>query len=308
MKRARIAGVAFAVFTGPCLALTLDVPSQAVLTAETQELDSETPYPVEPVAEFGSTSERLRGNVVRRSWRIPSSALTPLQIVEELKPQVSAAGYVIDFECSDQHCGGFDFRYQLDLIGEPDMHVDLGNYRYLGASKTEEAGLQAISIVASSSATTGYLHVTTVSPSGVDPISLLPSENGPPEATTGLAARLTGQGRAVLADLTFSIGSSELGAGPYSSLIALAEFLTANPGSSIVLVGHTDAAGDLSQNIALSRARAASVRERLIAEFGVPSDQVSAEGVGYLMPLASNSTGEGREVNRRVEAVLLDLN
>ena len=36
---------------------------------------------------------------------------------------------------------------------------------------------------------------------------------------------------------------------------------------------------------------------------GVPEGQISAEGVGYLAPVASNATPEGRAANRRVDAV-----
>ena len=44
---------------------------------------------------------------------------------------------------------------------------------------------------------------------------------------------------------------------------------------------------------------------RLTGEYGVSRVQLEAEGVGYLSPLAPNSTRMGREINRRVEAVLL---
>ncbi len=72
----------------------------------------------------------------------------------------------------------------------------------------------------------------------------------------------------------------------------------------VILVGHTDASGPLDMNVAVSRKRAESVVARLINVYGVPSAQVSAEGVGYLSPRASNLTDEGRHKNRRVEAVL----
>ena len=75
----------------------------------------------------------------------------------------------------------------------------------------------------------------------------------------------------------------------------------------IALVGHTDATGSLEANVAVSRARAVSVRERLIADYGVDATQMDAEGMGYLAPVASNLTPDGRERNRRVEAVLLNV-
>jgi OOP family OmpA-OmpF porin len=72
-----------------------------------------------------------------------------------------------------------------------------------------------------------------------------------------------------------------------------------------VLVGHTDATGGLEINISVSRRRAASVVERLVAAYNVPRAQIAAEGVGYLAPRATNLTDAGRTANRRVEAVLV---
>ena len=97
-----------------------------------------------------------------------------------------------------------------------------------------------------------------------------------------------------LDDLTFESGSALLGQGQFGSLAALAAYLKENPQRTIALVGHTDASGNLATNIALSTARAASVRDRLIRDFGIPAAQVSAEGVGYLAPRDSNLTQEGR--------------
>ena len=68
--------------------------------------------------------------------------------------------------------------------------------------------------------------------------------------------------------------------------------------------GHAVLSG-LDANIALSRSRAVAVRDRLIQNFDVPAAQMDAEGMGYLAPVASNLTPEGREANRRVEVVLL---
>ena len=105
-------------------------------------------------------------------------------------------------------------------------------------------------------------------------------------------------------DLAFASGAGALLPGDYPSLAALADWLAANPEARIVLVGHTDASGGLAGNVALSKQRAASVRAALLAVPGVQAAQVGAEGVGYLAPRAPNQTEEGRQKNRRVEAVL----
>jgi OOP family OmpA-OmpF porin len=74
----------------------------------------------------------------------------------------------------------------------------------------------------------------------------------------------------------------------------------------VALVGHTDAEGGLAANIDLSRRRAAAVRDRLVAQHGIAAERLSAEGVGWLAPRATNATEAGREANRRVEAVVAE--
>jgi OOP family OmpA-OmpF porin len=126
----------------------------------------------------------------------------------------------------------------------------------------------------------------------------------PASAPTGdIGAAIEAEGHASLDDLGFASGKGALEPGDYASLRSLAAWLIAHPDMTVVLVGHTDATGGLAVNVALSKARAAAVRQALIAA-GVPGGQVAAEGVGYLAPRASNLTPEGQAQNRRVEVVL----
>ena len=74
--------------------------------------------------------------------------------------------------------------------------------------------------------------------------------------------------------------------------------------SYIEIVGHTDDVGDDDYNMALSKQRAASVRDYLISK-GLDASKVVTTGMGETMPTASNSTPEGRAENRRVEILLL---
>ena len=63
----------------------------------------------------------------------------------------------------------------------------------------------------------------------------------------------------MLDDLIYRSGSSTLGDGPFNSLAELARFLKSTPTASIILVGHSDSTGELSQNIELSKNRAQAV-------------------------------------------------
>ncbi|MDX2422346.1 MAG: OmpA family protein [Amphritea sp.] len=74
--------------------------------------------------------------------------------------------------------------------------------------------------------------------------------------------------------------------------------------SFIEIVGHTDDVGDDNYNMALSKQRAASVRDYLVSK-GLDASKIVTTGMGETMPTASNSTPEGRAENRRVEILLL---
>ncbi len=65
------------------------------------------------------------------------------------------------------------------------------------------------------------------------------------------------------------------------------------------VIGHTDATGDADYNQGLSEQRAQAVEGFLKAAY--PSVNISSVGLGEESPVATNSTPEGRQLNRRVE-------
>ena len=73
----------------------------------------------------------------------------------------------------------------------------------------------------------------------------------------------------------------------------------------IQVLGHTDSDGEAEANRLLSEARALNVVEALIAH-GVPRERVEAIGKGESQPRASNSTPQGKAMNRRTEFVLVE--
>ncbi len=289
-------------------ALDLKLPEAAALAAEDRATSDSIAIPVGPWTRGILETRTAEGVVTKQAWVIRNSLKTTLQLLEPLRESIVDAGYRVIFECHDTSCGGFDFRYALSLLPEPQMHVDLGDYRYIAALPAEGDGL--VSLMVSRSANSGYVHITTVGASvvsenvdaGTVDVSIArPLDPNP--AQSDLTAQLGAAGRAVLDDLRFATGSSELEAAPFASLEVLAGWLADRPEVQVALVGHSDAVGSLAQNIDLSRRRAASVMRRLVEAHGLSPAQVSAEGVGFLAPRASNATPEGRALNRRVEVV-----
>ena len=321
MKRLRRA-VLFCIFVGfygplGAVAFELNLPATARLTAER----ASAPDSFEaPIAGFNGTevpSVLLEGTIQRRSWRIDSPGVTTLQVLLPLRQQLESAGYEMLFECDAVSCGGFDFRFEIEVLPGPNMYVNISRYRYLTAVLGDPAApSEVVSVLVSVTAGSAYVQIiaadtgfilpedTLVTDSASDP----ETEVEPSDPVLGLENQLSSDGHAILEDLEFATGSTDLGSGPYGSLQALARFLAARPNLRLALVGHTDTVGGLDTNIALSRARARSVRERLISGFGADGGRLDAEGMGYLAPIASNLTEQGRTRNRRVEVIVVSEN
>lgn len=84
----------------------------------------------------------------------------------------------------------------------------------------------------------------------------------------------------------------------------VADFMKTYPQTVAVIEGHTDNVASAGYNQRLSDARAKSVKEYLIKNFGIESSRLTSVGYGLTKPVASNDTEEGRQKNRRVQAVI----
>lgn len=104
-------------------------------------------------------------------------------------------------------------------------------------------------------------------------------------------------------NITFATGSSSVSSQAEWTLGTVAESLKKYPGSNVEVSGHTDNVGSLASNNELSQARAISVAKILVGQ-GVEKSRVQVFGAGPTQPIASNSTEEGRQANRRVEIKL----
>jgi OOP family OmpA-OmpF porin len=290
-------------------ALTLDFPGNAALQSDTvTEYDSYA-MPTGPWADGAIPTMTAEGEVTRQAWKIEAPGLGTLQLVEPLREQLRSAGFDILYECQTEACGGFDFRFGTEVIGPPEMQIDLGDFRYLSAQRGGEGGAEVVSLLVSRTESAGFVQLTRVGPPTNDtPVATAqaPAVRTIPLAETlgDFATMLDTQGHVALSDLTFDSGSAQLGQGSFASLRQLADYLAEFPNRTVALVGHTDSSGSLEANIALSKRRAGSVLERLVSDYGVNRRQLDAQGMGYLAPVASNLTEAGREANRRVEVIV----
>jgi outer membrane protein OmpA-like peptidoglycan-associated protein len=74
----------------------------------------------------------------------------------------------------------------------------------------------------------------------------------------------------------------------------------------IVIAGHTDSSGSEELNQNLSERRAQSVANYFSAA-KIMKERLESVGFGESTPVASNSTAQGKELNRRVEITLLPI-
>jgi len=119
----------------------------------------------------------------------------------------------------------------------------------------------------------------------------------PPKASR---ARLEGNRIELSEKIMFETGSARIAERSFGLLDDVVAVLEANPGVDVVIEGHTDSQGSASHNKELSHERAEAVRKFLVRR-GIDARRLEAHGYGEARPIASNSTEEGREANRRVE-------
>lgn len=90
----------------------------------------------------------------------------------------------------------------------------------------------------------------------------------------------------------------------YPEIEKIAIFLKENPGSTVMIEGHTDNSGAASYNQKLSEKRAKAIAEVLTNTFEISATRVEAIGYGEERPFVENDTEAHREANRRVVAII----
>ena len=109
--------------------------------------------------------------------------------------------------------------------------------------------------------------------------------------------------------LLFQSGSWDVETERKSALASLGDVLSDNPDISILIEGHTDnvpftGRGSIKGNWDLSTKRATSIVNILLENPEILPQNLTAAGRGEYLPIAPNSTREGRSANRRIEVIL----
>jgi outer membrane protein OmpA-like peptidoglycan-associated protein len=141
---------------------------------------------------------------------------------------------------------------------------------------------------------------------------------GPAAPAPGVANRLAGEAPATsgapqfastsdtdghplsnLDNLRFASGPSVLPSDASAQMDRIAGMMKADPDLHLTISGFTDDGGSASERLRISRSRADSVKNALVAR-GIARDRIATEAFGSENPIADNATAEGRAKNRRV--------
>ncbi len=293
--------IALAVPTIGAAEFVLRLPLGAKATYSEVETTVPAAVPIAPFANGTVPTEATPKNIRRTVWAMGGEQ-TIAEVRAGITAQLERSGYEEVLSCVARECGGYDFRFAIDVVDEPMMRVDLRDFQFITAKQTVTENPAYVTFMLSKSPVSVYVQMTEYRPTA-DAGALVETVETGPVATIGTPLKITGEVSTVLEGLTFETGSTAIGADPNGALAALAETMKADEGLRVLLVGHSDMSGSLEGNITVSRQRAVSVRNALINDHGIAPSRLEAHGVGFLSPRASNETEEGAQKNRRVEAV-----
>jgi outer membrane protein OmpA-like peptidoglycan-associated protein len=121
------------------------------------------------------------------------------------------------------------------------------------------------------------------------------------DARSLLIKQLMEEGTASTSEILFAVNSDIIEPSSFPILDQVGQALLSNPGMNLKITGHTDSDGDDSSNLALSINRANSVKTYLITKKGIEAARLTIDGKGETMPVAPNTSAEGKAKNRRVQ-------
>ena len=228
-------------------------------------------------------TEKIEGKITRIDYRDPDNR-SSLERMRNYEQALKKGGFEIIYNCSKEECGP---EIQIESIGfyPPE--------RYLTAFLKRKEGNVWIGVFVAEGPWTK-----------IRIVEEKPMETGMVKVTADILERnILKDGHMAVYGIYFDTGKSDIKPESSEMIKEIATLLQKNPSLQIYIVGHTDNAGKLKDNIELSNKRAAVVVNELIARYKIDASRLEAGGVGPLAPVATNDTKEGKELNRRVEIV-----
>lgn len=241
---------------------------------------------------------KLEGRLTRILYQAPDNRST-LEVMRNYEQELGKAGFETLYECAGKDgCGGRYFAWTVvetsPMVG---VHDD---QRYLAARLRRDSGDVYVSLYMNQNKAAGQPHVhvqlevleTTAMDTGMVTVD-----------AEAMARGLGAEGHIALYGIYFDLDKATLKPESKPTLDEIVKLLKGQPALKLLVVGHTDNQGGLAYNMDLSKRRATAVLRALTGDYRIAATRLEAHGVGYLAPVASNTTEAGRAKNRRVELV-----
>ncbi len=250
----------------------------------------------------------LEGRITRILYRGPDGRST-LEIFRNYESALQAAGFETLFSCS-RDCG---HNFSGLLYGPMEMRIT--NTKTSGGAFDIPQDLRYLAAKMADGNRTVYVSLLVAFDNGFGalskrPVTLLEIIESKAMDTgmvtvdaEAIGKGIDSTGHMAIYGVLFDTGSADIKPESAPVLAEIAKLLEGRPSLNILVVGHTDNEGTHEYNMSLSGRRANSVVRYLAAENGVEKSRMSAAGVGFLAPVASNESAAGRAKNRRVELV-----
>jgi OmpA-OmpF porin, OOP family len=238
-------------------------------------------------------ARRLEGRVTRIAYRAnPGPSI--LEVARNFESQLAKASFETLLACDVDACGGIPFAEAVDALPIPQMWIDGFNYRYYAGRKAEGGRETYASVLVSKNNDDIYVQLV---------VAVVGAMENKMVDAGAMAKGLREKGHIALYGIYFDTDKAVIKPESRPTLDEIAKLLRAQPQLNVVVVGHTDSQGTFDHNMSLSRQRAEAVAAELAKTYKIAATRLKTAGVGFLAPVGSNASDDGRALNRRVELV-----
>jgi outer membrane protein OmpA-like peptidoglycan-associated protein len=240
-----------------------------------------------------SDARSPEGRVTRIAYRTnPGPSI--LEVSRNFESQLAKAGFETLIACDADPCGGIPFVESVDALPIPQMWIDGFDYRYYAGRKVEGGRETFAAVLVSKNNDDIYAQLTVAVVGAI--------ENKMVDAAA-MAKGLGEKGHVALYGIYFDTDKAVIKPESRPTLDEIAKLLRGQPRLNVVIVGHTDSQGAYDYNMDLSRRRAEAIAAELAKSYQIARTRLRTAGVGFLAPVGSNASEDGRALNRRVELV-----
>jgi OOP family OmpA-OmpF porin len=236
---------------------------------------------------------RPEGRITRIAYRTKAGP-SILEVSRNFETQLAKAGFETLVACDDAACGGIPFTEAVDALPIPQMWVDGFTYRYYAGRKVEGGRETYATVLVSKNNDEVYAQLVVAVVGAIEKKMV---------DAGAMAKGLGEQGHIALYGIYFDTDKAVIKPESRPTLDEIAKLLRAQPQLNVFIVGHTDNQGTFDHNVDLSRRRAEAVAAELAKSYKIATARLRTAGVGFLAPVGSNATDDGRALNRRVELV-----